>query len=94
MADKLEPAYKRKMRIDEKETRGEALSDFEVEERERLKKQILAENAATDQQAKSTDDLRAKYRQMKDAPSPAGDEDDPNADKSQKAMASIRRAFK
>lgn len=69
----MEPAYKRKMRIDQKEASGEPLTDFEIAERERLMQQILAENQAADAEtaamqgaapAKSTQELRNKYLEM------------------------------
>ena len=67
----MEPAYKRKMRLDEKESRGESLTDYELEERERLKAQMRSENEEADRendqlprQARSTDELRAKYKQI------------------------------
>lgn len=72
MADN-EPAYKQKMRLDTRIRDGGTLTDMEQAQYANLQKQMADENAAdsvaANQQlaeapARTTDDLRAKYKQI------------------------------
>jgi hypothetical protein len=69
-------AQKLKQALDEREAQGQELSPMEQEQRKSLMEQIRAENAAADKeiaakpqedlpaQARSVEDLRAKYKQI------------------------------